>query len=108
MNLMKGTLDLLILKALAGEPRHGYEIARWVRDRTDGALQVEDGALYTSLHRMEKRRWLSSDWGVTEKGRRATYYALTAAGRRNLDAEVSAWSAYADAVFKVIESPDAT
>lgn len=105
LNLLQGTLDLLVLRALAGGPRHGYEVAHWVRDVTDGVLDVEDGALYTSLHRMEKRRWLRSEWGISEKGRRAKYYALSAAGRRRLEAETKAWTRYAEAVFKVIRAP---
>lgn len=79
--------------------------ARWVREVTDGVLDVEDGALYTSLHRMEKRRWLRSEWGISEKGRRAKYYALSAAGRRRLEAEMKSWTRYAEAVFKVIQAP---
>lgn len=105
LNLLQGTLDLLILRALAAGPRHGYEVARWVREVTDGVLDVEDGALYTSLHRMEKRRWLRSEWGISEKGRRAKYYALSAAGRRRLEAEMKSWTRYAEAVFKVIQAP---
>lgn len=105
LNLLQGTLDLLVLRALAAGPRHGYEVARWVREVTDGVLDVEDGALYTSLHRMEKRRWLRSEWGISEKGRRAKYYALTAAGRRRLEAEMKSWTRYAEAVFKVIQAP---
>ena len=106
MNLLQGTLDLLVLKALAGGPRHGYEVARWVRDTT-GTLRIEDGALYTSLHRMEKRRWLRSEWGMSPKGRRAKYYVLTAAGRRRLETEKLAWARYVEAVAKVIEAPEA-
>lgn len=105
LNLLQGTLDLLVLRALAAGPRHGYEVARWVRDVTDGVLDVEDGALYTSLHRMEKRRWLRSEWGISEKGRRAKYYALSAAGRRRLGTETKSWTRYAEAVFKVIQAP---
>jgi transcriptional regulator len=106
MNLLQGTLDLLVLKAIAGGPRHGYEVARWVRDTTDGALQVDDGALYTALHRLEKRGWLRSEWGVTEKGRRAKYYVLTAKGRRRTAMETRTWTHYADAVFKVIRASE--
>jgi transcriptional regulator len=105
LNLLQGTLDLLVLRSLAGGARHGYEVARWVREVTDGAIEVEDGALYTSLHRMEKRGWLRSDWGISEKGRRAKYYALTAAGRKHMGAELDAWTRYAEAVFKVIHAP---
>ncbi|MGH6689388.1 MAG: PadR family transcriptional regulator [Longimicrobiales bacterium] len=107
MNLIQGTLDLLVLKAIAGGPRHGYEVARWVRDTTEGALEVDDGALYTSLHRLEERGWVRSDWGLSEKGRRAKYYVLTGAGRRRLATEKAAWATYAQAVFKVVGAPEA-
>lgn len=106
MNLLQGTLDLLVLKALAAGPRHGYEVAHWVRETT-GTLRIEDGALYTSLHRMEKRRWLRSEWGMSPKGRRAKYYVLTAAGRRRLETEKHAWARYVEAVAKVIQAPEA-
>jgi transcriptional regulator len=104
MNLLQGTLDLLVLKALAFGPRHGYEVARWVRHVTDGALAIDDGALYTSLHRMAKRGWVDAEWGVTEGNRRAKYYSLTRDGRRQLTAESRNWSRYADAVFKVLRA----
>jgi transcriptional regulator len=104
MNLLQGTLDLLVLEALAGGTRHGYEVARWIREVTDQTLEVEDGALYTSLHRMEKRGWVESEWGISEKGRRAKYYVLSAVGRRRLAAEEKSWTAYADAVFKVLRA----
>lgn len=108
MNLLQGTLDMVVLKALEGGPRHGYQVARWVRAATDGALTVDDGALYTALHRLEKRDWLASEWGVTEQNRRAKYYALTAAGRRQLRAEERGWAKYAEAIFKVLNAaPDA-
>jgi PadR family transcriptional regulator, regulatory protein PadR len=101
MNLLRGTLDALILKCLAGGAMHGYGIADWVREITDGVLQIEDGALYTSLHRMQDRGWLRAEWGVSERGRRAKFYELTAAGRRRLDAEARDWARYAEAVGKV-------
>jgi PadR family transcriptional regulator PadR len=104
LNLLQGTLDLLVLQALVAGPRHGYQVARWVRDTTDGTLDIEDGALYTALHRMEKRGLLRADWGISEKGRRARYYVLTARGRRQLSAETAAWTRYAEAVFKVIRA----
>ena len=104
MNLLQGTLDLLVLKALTFGARHGYAVARWVRETTDGTLDVEEGALYTSLHRMERRGWLESEWGVSENNRRAKYYLLTAAGRRQLSTESSAWTQYAEAVFKVLHA----
>ena len=106
MSLLQGTLDLLILKALVFGPRHGYGVARWVRETTQGTLDVEEGALYTSLHRMEKREWLNSEWGVSENNRRAKYYSLTARGRKQLATESTAWTAYAEAVFKILKSTE--
>ena len=104
MNLLQGTLDLLVLKALRAGPGHGYAVARWVRETTEGTLEVEEGALYTSLHRLERRGLLESEWGVSENNRRAKYYALTSRGERELAAEVVAWTRYAEAVFKVLRS----
>lgn len=104
LNLLQGTLDLVVLKAVAFGPRHGYEVARWVRTTTDGELRVDDGALYTALHRLRKRGWLAAEWGVTEQNRRAKYYALTAAGRRQLAAEATSFQRYAEAIFKVLSA----
>lgn len=104
MSLLQGTLDLLVLKGLEAAPRHGYAVAAWVREVTGGVLAIEDGALYTSLHRMERRGWLESTWGLSENNRRAKYYSLTRSGRRQLGAESATWTKYAEAVFKVLES----
>ncbi|MGD2068559.1 MAG: PadR family transcriptional regulator [Gemmatimonadota bacterium] len=104
LNLLQGTLDVLVLQALAGEPRHGYAVAEWIRRTTDGTLEIEDGALYTSLHRMERRGWLESSWGTSENNRKAKYYVLTAAGRAGLERAAREWTQYADAVFKVLGS----
>ena len=104
MNLLQGTLDVLVLKALAGTSRHGYGVAEWIRATTSGTFEVEDGALYTSLHRMEKRQWLRATWGVSENNRRAKYYALTDAGRAELGKATTDWGRYAEAVFKVLDS----
>lgn len=101
LNLLRGTLDPLILKAVAAGELHGYGVADWVHEVTDGVLQIEDGALYTALHRMEERGWLHSRWGVSERGRRAKFYALTDEGRRRLEVEQRDWRRYADAVGKV-------
>jgi transcriptional regulator len=101
LNLLRGTLDGLILKALAGGELHGYGIVDWVRNVTDGVLDIEDGALYTALRRMEERGWLRSAWGVSDRGRRAKFYALTAKGRRRLEAEQRDWHRYAEAVGRV-------
>jgi PadR family transcriptional regulator PadR len=101
--LLKGTVDLLILQALRQGPQHGYEVSRWVRERTDGVLAVEDAALYQALHRLEDRGWIESEWGLSENNRRAKYYQLTSEGRRELRSEVSQWRRYAAAVFKAIQ-----
>ena len=104
LSLLQGTVDLLILRALTQGPAHGYAVSRWVRERTDGVLALEDAALYQALHRLEARGWIEAEWGVSENNRRAKYYALTREGRQQLRAEVSLWKRYADAVFKVIET----
>jgi PadR family transcriptional regulator PadR len=104
LSLLQGTLDLVVLQALNAGPRHGYEVARWVRETTDGVLSVEDGALYTALHRLERRGWVKSEWGVTEANRRAKYYVLTAAGRRQQAAEARTFTRYAEAIFKVLHA----
>ncbi len=104
LQLLQGTLDVLVLKTLSWESAHGYAIARWIRDTTGGELQVEDRALYVSLHRMEERGWIDSTWGVSENNRRAKYYRLTAEGRRQLRREQHRWQRYAAAVFKVLDA----
>jgi PadR family transcriptional regulator PadR len=104
LELMQGTLDLLVLKALLWGPRHGYAVAAWVRATTDDDLKIEDGALYTALHRMEKRRWLEADWGLSEHNRKAKYYQLTPLGRRQLKAQAAVWTRYARAVSKVLQA----
>ena len=101
LNLLRGTLDALVLKALSGGALHGYGIADRVREVTGGVIQIEDGALYTALHRMEDRAWLRSEWGVSDRGRRAKFYTLTSEGRRRLVAEERDWRRYAEAVDKV-------
>jgi len=104
LDLLQGTVDVLILKALSWQPQHGLAVAKWIRARTAGALELDDAALYQGLHRLERKGWLSSEWGVSENNRRAKYYELTAAGRRQLRVELSAWRAYADAVFQVLDA----
>ena len=106
MNLLQGTLDVLVMRAVAHEARHGYGVADWIRRTTDGTLEIEDGALYTSLHRMEKRGLLEAEWGVSEKNRRAKYYALTEQGRAELAKASGDWARYAEAVFKVLRAED--
>lgn len=99
---LPGTLELLILKTLgAGSEMHGFAILEWILKSTDDELVVEDGALYYALHRMEGRGWLRSDWGVSEKGRRARYYRLSSEGMKALGEEEARWTRYVDAVAKI-------
>jgi PadR family transcriptional regulator PadR len=107
LDLLQGTLDVLVLKTLSWGPRHGYAVAAWIRDITNDDLQVEEGALYTALHRMEKRGWIESEWGLSENNRKAKYYQLTAAGRQQLRAQTTRWTRYAGAVFKVLQTQTA-
>jgi transcriptional regulator len=104
LDLLQGTLDTLVLKTLSWGPRHGYAVARWIRDTSDGTLLVEDRALYVSLHRLEERGWVQAEWGLSENNRKAKYYELTAAGRRHLRQKASDWTAYANAVFKILHT----
>jgi transcriptional regulator len=104
LDLLQGTLDLLVLKALKWGPRHGYAIAFWIRDTTDQRLLIEEGALYTALHRMEKRGWLEAEWGLSENNRKAKFYQLTTDGRKQLRAKTALWTEYATAVFKVLQT----
>jgi PadR family transcriptional regulator PadR len=104
LELLQGTLDVLILKTLSWQPMHGYGVSRWIRQRTDEVLAVEDAALYQALHRLERRGWVESEWGVSDNNRRAKYYQLTAEGRKQLRAEAATWRRYAEAVFKVLET----
>jgi transcriptional regulator len=101
---LPGTLDMLILKALSAESRHGYGIAQFVQGASRDVLRVEEGALYPALHRLELRGFLRSEWGVSENNRRAKYYRLTAAGRRKLEHEASAWDRVAAAVTRVMQT----
>jgi PadR family transcriptional regulator PadR len=100
--LLRGTLDLLILKALSWGPRHGYAVAEWIKSITDDELLVEEGPLYTALHRLEKQGWLTSEWGLSDNNRRAKFYELSRSGRTQLRAEVSSWDRYARAVGKAL------
>ena len=104
LDLMQGTLDVLVLKALAWGPRHGYGIARWLRDTTDDTILVEDRALYLALHRLEERDLIDAEWGLSENNRKARYYSLTRAGKRELNQRQTSWTVYADAVFKVLRA----
>jgi PadR family transcriptional regulator, regulatory protein PadR len=100
--LVKGTLDVLVLKALAWAPMHGFEITSWLESRSGGALGVQDSALYQALHRLEARGLARAEWGVTANNQRARYYALTAAGRAHLAAETARWVRYAETVTGIL------
>jgi PadR family transcriptional regulator PadR len=106
--LLHGTLDVLILKAVSWGPRHGYAIAEWARMVSDGELLVEEGPLYTALHRLERKGWLTAEWGFSDNNRRAKYYQLSPAGRRQLRNEASSWERYARAVTKALAATAAS
>ena len=99
---LQGNLDILVLRALRGGPSHGYGIARWIRETTDGTFVIEDRALYIALHRVEERGWLAASWGVSENNRRARYYRLSASGRKALARKHREWTAHAAAMFKAL------
>jgi PadR family transcriptional regulator, regulatory protein PadR len=104
MELLKGTLDVLILKTLAAGPKHGYGVSRWIREQTGGTLGVEDAALYQALHRLERKGLVESEWGLSENNRRARFYRLTDKGSKWLAAEDRTWRRYASAVFRVLDA----
>ena len=102
MAVVKGTLDVLVLKALAWGPMHGFEVTAWLEERSQGALLLDDSALYQALYRLEGRGLLAAEWGVTENNRRARYYRITPGGRAHLRAETALWVRYADTVTGVL------
>ena len=104
VELIPGTLDMLILKALSGGSLHGYAIAQFIQRASDDVLRVEEGALYPALHRLEVRGWLRATWGTSENNRRARYYKLSALGRRELENESEYWRHVAGAVTRVMET----
>ena len=106
-DLFTGTLDVLILKAVSGGPRHGYAIGRWIRETTADALTIQEGELYPALHRLERKGMLAEEWGRTETGREAKYYKLTPAGRKQLRAEVARWTRYSRAVTAALTASPA-
>ena len=108
LSLVKGTLDLLILRALAWQPMHGFEIANWLEERSSGALDVDDSALYHALHRMEERGLIAAEWGVTENNRRARYYSVTSAGRAHLRTETARWLRYSEMVSDILTAVSRT
>lgn len=100
--MLQGTVDILILRALAWRSMHGYAISEWLDIRSKGVLSVEGAALYQALHRLERRKWILSEWGLSDNNRKAKYYSLTPAGRAQLRSEMSTWMTYADAVHRVL------
>ena len=103
LTLLQGTVDLLILRALQAGPAHGYAISRWVRERTDGVLALEDAALYQALHRLESKGSIDAEWGISDNNRRAKYYALRPPGRERLRADTATWKRYAAAMVRVLD-----
>lgn len=104
-DLLRSSLDLLILKALSWGPMHGYAVAQWIERATDDALRIEEGTLYPALHRLENREWIAAEWGRSENNQRAKFYALTPKGRAQLRVETKEWRRYAAAVFSALEAP---
>src|SRR5947208_16694512 len=102
LDLLRGTLDLLILKTLSWGSMHGLAVLRWIEHVTGRRLQIEEGALYPALHRMEQRGWLDAEWGYSETNRKAKFYRLTPLGRRQLTAELSKWTRYTEAIGMIV------
>lgn len=107
LDLLRGTLDVLVMKSLSWGPLHGYGVAEWIGRRTGEEILVEEGALYPALHRLEKRGMVESEWGLSENNRRARYYQLTADGRRGLLRESERWRRYREAVDRVLSAVEA-
>jgi PadR family transcriptional regulator, regulatory protein PadR len=108
IDLLRSSLDLLLLKALGWGPLHGYAVAEWIEQATGDALSLEEGTLYPALHRLERKGWVQSEWGVSESNRKAKFYKLTAAGRAQFRAQAPTWHRYADAIAAALKatSPD--
>ena len=103
-DVLKGTLDLMILKALSWGATHGYGVTKWIRQTTDGTLEIDDGALYPALHRLERRGWIVAEWGVSENNRRAKFYQLTVEGRHQLRRELTNWARFSEALSKIVQA----
>ena len=104
LELLQGTLDLLILRTLRLAPLHGWAVSERIQQISESVLQVNQGSLYPAMHRLEKRGWIKAKWGVSELGRRARFYELTAAGRKQLELESANWARLADAIGRILES----
>ena len=106
LEMLRATLDVLILKTLSWGRAHGYSVASWIEEVTADALSIQEGTLYPALHRLERRGWVESEWGLSENNRRAKFYQLTPEGQKRLEAEASTWARFAEAVAKVLNSSD--
>jgi PadR family transcriptional regulator PadR len=104
LDLLQGTLDLLVLRILLTGPHHGWAVSERIQQISEDVLRVNQGSLYPALHRLEHRGWIKAEWGVSELGRRARFYRLTAAGRKQLEAETEAWGRMAGAIGRVLET----
>jgi PadR family transcriptional regulator, regulatory protein PadR len=104
LTLLKGTLDVLILRTLGWQPMHGYGISRWIREHSGEVFRIEEGALYPALRRLEERGFIEGEWSLTDTGREAKFYSLTAEGRRRMRSEVRDWSRYVEAMARVLEA----
>ena len=104
LNVLRGSLDLLILKALSWGPRHGYAVVEWIEHATDATFLIEEGTLYPALHRLERKGWVAAEWGVSDNNRRAKFYRLTAQGRTQLGSEAPLWHRYADAIARALRT----
>jgi len=107
-DFLRGTLDLMVLKTLSWGPSHGYGIARWIEQCTDDVLEVEEGSLYPALHKLEEQGLITAEWGISENNRRAKFYRLTTAGKKQLAASNDYWARFADAVAKVLTTSPRT
>ena len=101
---LKGTLDILVLKALAWAPMHGFELTRWLIERSGATFEIDEAAVYQSLYRMEAKRFIAAEWGVSEKGRRARYYRISTSGREHLRRESRRWRRYAEVVVAILDA----
>ena len=102
VEILQGTLELIVLKTLSWGPMHGFGVARWIQRTTEDVLQVEEGSLYPALYRMENRGWIKASWALTENGRRAKYYRLTPAGKRQLATATASWDQVSGAIAKIM------
>ena len=104
VDLLQGTLDMLVLKTLSRRAMNGYSVAKWIQQTTEDALQLEEGTLYPALYRMERKGWITSEWGQSENNRRARYYSLTSAGRKQVQTETRSWADVSTAIDKVMQT----